>query len=69
MLLRVYVFISSQQIAPYLDPHPDTLDFSSQQRKVWAIRNYHGSRVIKITNLFNKISVKLPLDFTMLLTA
>jgi hypothetical protein len=63
------VFISSQQNAPYLDTHPDTPDFSSQQRKVWAIRKYHGSRVTKITNLFNKISVKFHLDFTVLLTA
>jgi hypothetical protein len=63
------VFISRQQNAPYLDPHPETPDFSSQQRKVRAIRNYHGSRITKITNLFNKISVKLHLDFTVLLTA
>lgn len=55
--------ISNQQNAQYLDPHPDNLDLSSQQGKVWAICNYHGPLVTKITNLFNKINVKCAFIF------
>ena len=55
------MFISNQQNALYLDPHPGNPDLSSQ-RQVWAICNYRGPRVTKITNLFNEINVKIAFE-------